>query len=108
MHLNPYGRYTVQLCSVCHTQANDLETICPNCQADLSVLSQRAVDLKKLQDNPRVLRIGLVVNQDACPACQAFEGSYEKDKVPTLPIQGCSHPLSCRCTYKPFLDEIYP
>ena len=98
----------MQLCSICHTQVNDLETICPNCQADLTEFSQNVVNLYQLKVNPRVSGVRVVVAEDACPACQRFEGSYEKDKVPFLPIQGCSHPLTCRCTYKPVLDEIYP
>ena len=108
MHLYPCGRNVVQICSVCQTQANDLDKVCQNCQADLSEYSQTAVDLKTLRENTRVSRIRLVVNDDACPACQDFEGSYEKDKVPKLPIEGCSNPMGCRCIYKPVFDEIYP
>ncbi len=98
----------MQICSVCQTQASDLDIVCPNCQSDLSEYSQTAVDLKTLRENPRVTRIRLVVDVDACPACQDFEGSYEKDKVPNLPVEGCSSPTGCRCTYKPVFDEIYP
>jgi hypothetical protein len=98
----------VQSCSVCLTQVNDLETTCPNCTADLTEFSQNEVNLKILKSNPRVSRIRLVVAEDACPACQEYEGSYDKDTIPLVPIKGCSHPLGCRCTYKPVLDEIYP
>ena len=27
---------------------------------------------------------------------------------PTLPVEGCSHGLGCRCYYEPVLTEIYP
>lgn len=98
----------MQLCSICHSQVNDLETICPNCKSDLREFSQNFANLNLLKANPRVNRIRFVVAEDACPACQGYEGSYDKDKVPLIPINGCSHPLGCRCTYKPVLDEIYP
>jgi len=64
--------------------------------------------LKKFQDNPRVKNIRLIVSADCCPACAAYEGTYDKFKAPTLPIEGCSHPNGCRCFYEPMLNIIYP
>jgi hypothetical protein len=79
-----------------------------NCQADLRQFSVTAITLNKFRNNPRVKNVRLVVANDCCPACHAVEGAYEKDKVPILPVEGCSHPLGCRCFYEPMLSEIYP
>lgn len=64
--------------------------------------------LKRLQNNPRVSQIRIIVAHDACPACREQEGQYPKDQVPRLPTPGCSHPLKCRCFYQPTLTEIFP
>lgn len=64
--------------------------------------------LKKFQENPRVKNIRLIVAADCCPICAAYEGTYPKDEVPELPIEGCSHPKGCRCFYEPMLTVIYP
>jgi hypothetical protein len=81
---------------------------CPTCQADLRQFSLTAVALRRFLDNPRVKNIRLVVAEDACPACAAAEGTYEKEKAPALPVEGCSELNGCRCFYEPMLDEIYP
>ncbi len=70
--------------------------------------SKAAQDLARLQANPRIKYIVVVVPGDACPVCQGLAGTYPKDKTPRLPIELCSHPLGCRSYYAPFLDEIYP
>ncbi|MBM3144664.1 MAG: hypothetical protein FJ010_06765 [Chloroflexi bacterium] len=67
-----------------------------------------AAALEKLQKNPRVRDIRLVVSADCCPVCAAQEGTYAKDQVPAVPVQGCSHPQGCRCFYEPMLKELYP
>ena len=67
-----------------------------------------AAALARLKSNPRVLRIRLIVPDDACPACQQLEGDYDKDRVAELPTLSCSHPLGCRSFYEPLLSEIYP
>ena len=64
--------------------------------------------LQKFQENPRVINVRLIVAADCCPACAAYEGTYDKFKVPQLPIEGCSHPYGCRCFYQPMLNTIYP
>ena len=64
--------------------------------------------LKKFQDNPRVKNIRLIVSADCCPACAAYEGTYDKFEAPSLPIEGCSHQNGCRCFYEPMLNIIYP
>jgi hypothetical protein len=78
------------------------------CGADLREYSTTMVALKKMLSNPRVLNISLIVAADACPACRAVAGTYPKDSVPRLPIEGCSNGLGCRCFYEPMLTEIYP
>jgi RNA polymerase subunit RPABC4/transcription elongation factor Spt4 len=98
----------VQVCSNCNTNTNDDTLICPTCKSDLSKYSVSSVFLAALMANPRVKMITLSVSNDACPTCKAKQGTYEKDQVPKLPIQGCSEPLGCTCTYQPILKEIYP
>jgi len=98
----------VRTCSKCNAQSPDAASVCVSCQAELSVFSYTAVALKRLVENPRVLNVRLVVAQECCPACREAEGTYEKDRVPTLPVMGCSHALGCRCFYEPMLSEIYP
>lgn len=71
-------------------------------------LADAEAALKRMQENPRVSKIVVVVPADACPACQEVFGTYPKDQVPALPMDACTHPLGCRAFYQPFLDEIYP
>lgn len=98
----------MQTCSRCHTQAPDTVTICPGCQADLREFSITAVALTSFQANSRVYAVHVASGEDACPACLAIQGTYDKDKVPVLPVEGCSHPQGCLCFYQPLLEEIYP
>lgn len=98
----------MQTCSKCNAQSPDSASLCVNCQADLSEFSMTAVALKRLQANPRVLNVRVVVAHDCCPACYLVEGTYPKDQVPRLPVEGCSHANGCRCFYEPMLSEIYP
>jgi len=98
----------VQTCSKCNAQSPDKATHCIACQADLREFSTTAVALKRFNGNPRVRDIRLVIQADACPACAAYEGTYTKGDVPSLPIEGCSHPNGCRCFYEPMLREMYP
>ena len=95
----------MQTCSRCHTQAPDTARVCPSCGADLREFSVRAVTLRSYREHPRVKFIRVVVAADACPACLAVAGTYAKDEVPTLPVEGCSHPHGCRCTYEPLYGE---
>jgi hypothetical protein len=71
-------------------------------------VSPAAQALKRMQENPRIKYIVVVVPEDACPACQNLTGTYPKDHVPLLPYEECSHPLGCRSFYLPYLDEIFP
>lgn len=98
----------MQTCSICQTQSPDTATVCKGCKANLRESSVTAIALKRLQSNRRVHNIRLVVAHDCCPACHEAEGTFPKDQAPALPVEGCSHPLGCRCFYEPMLNEIYP
>jgi len=98
----------VQTCSNCQVSSPDQASHCVNCNADLSEYSTTAQALKRFQANPRVIAIKVMVNGEACSYCYEQLGTYEKDKVPRLPHQGCSHNNGCRCFYVPVLTDIYP
>ncbi len=98
----------MQTCTRCHAQSPDDAINCVSCQADLSQWSETAVALKELKANPRVKAIRIFVQDTCCPACRDYGGTYEKDNVPMLPVQGCSHEDGCRCFYQPMLEEVYP
>lgn len=95
-------------CTICRAQSSDTVDVCVGCGADLAVHSATAVALRQLLENERVSRVRLIVADDACPACRSAEGEFLKDRVPALPVRGCSHALGCRCFYQPALVDIYP
>ncbi len=98
----------MQTCSRCNALSPDTAKYCVNCNANLEEFSVNAVALKKFRANPRVASIRIEVANDACPLCYESRGTYEKNAVPRLPHEGCSHPQGCRCHYAPVLSEIYP
>jgi RNA polymerase subunit RPABC4/transcription elongation factor Spt4 len=98
----------VQTCSRCNTQSPDTAETCQNCGADMKEYNAAAVALRKFQDNPRVIAVHVVTHEDACPACQQIQGTFPKDRVPKVPVEGCSHPHGCRCFYQPLLESIFP
>jgi hypothetical protein len=98
----------MQTCSQCNAQSKDSALVCVNCGADLKEFSSSAVARKEFETNPRVKYVRLLVAVDCCPACQALEGTYEKDAVPILPVEGCSHENGCLCFYQPYLTTIFP
>jgi hypothetical protein len=98
----------MQTCSQCNAQSPDSALQCVNCGADLKEFSATAVARKEFEGNPRVKFVRILVAEDSCPACQALEGTFEKGEVPTLPVEGCSHSLGCRCFYQPYLTTIFP
>ncbi len=53
-------------------------------------------------------KVLILTNADCCPVCRQHQGAYPFDEVPSLPIEGCSHPHGCRCTYAPVLDRFGP
>lgn len=68
---------------------------------------QQSEQLAKLRANPRVELIR-VAGPDDCSTAQTVQGVYSKLEVPMLPVEGCSRPGGCICTYEPVLKEIYP
>jgi hypothetical protein len=98
----------LQTCSRCNATSPDTALECVNCKADLKQLSQNAVALKHMINNARVTFIRINVAGDACPLCYESRGTFNKDAVPVLPHEGCSHAQGCRCTYEPVLNDIYP
>ena len=49
--------------------------------------------------NGLATRVRILVAPDACPVCRAFEGAYELDNVPELPLEGCSRVGGCNAVY---------
>lgn len=98
----------MQTCSRCNASSPDLALECNHCHADLREFSVNAVALKQFIQNPRVSLVRINVAGDACPLCYESRGTFEKDAVPHLPHEGCSHAMGCRCNYEPVLNEIYP
>jgi len=98
----------VQTCSRCNTQSPDTVVKCPTCGAELNENSTTAVALRKFLESPRVNAVNVIVHEDACPACQQIQGTYPKDRVPKIPVEGCAHENGCRCFYQPLLEEIFP
>lgn len=68
---------------------------------------QQSEQLADLRANPRVELIR-VAGPDDCSTAQTVQGVYSKLEVPALPVEGCSRPGGCICTYEPVLKEIYP
>ena len=98
----------MQTCSICNALSPDEAKYCSNCDAVLSEFSTTAAARKRFQANSRVKTVRVSVMHNACPACNEIEGVYDKDGLPALPVEGCSHKDGCRCFYQPVLDVIYP
>ncbi len=58
--------------------------------------------------NGLATRVRILVASDACPVCRAYEGAYDLDDVPELPLEGCSRPNGCNAVYAPVLDLYGP
>ncbi len=58
--------------------------------------------------NGLATRVRILVAADACPVCRAYEGAYDFDDVPELPLEGCSRPDGCNAVYAPVLDLYGP
>jgi hypothetical protein len=68
---------------------------------------EKAEMLKRMRENSRISAIRLAAPDD-CQFGMSIQGTYEKDKVPTLPRKECSRPGGCICTYEPVLNTIHP
>ncbi len=64
--------------------------------------------LTRIREGGIATKVRILANHDCCPACNVMAGAYEFDAVPELPIEGCSHPQGCRCSYAPILDRYGP
>jgi hypothetical protein len=64
--------------------------------------------LEKIQSGGIATKVRILANHDSCPVCRSVEGAYAFDDVPALPLEGCSHPMGCRCFYAPVLDRHGP
>jgi rubrerythrin len=95
-------------CALCHTQTEDHVTMCPKCGADLNIDSVHAHTLRSILESPRASRVYIAAPEEACPVCRAVQGTYEKDAVPSLPVEGCSCPNGCMLRYEPFMFEVGP
>jgi hypothetical protein len=93
-----HGKRIVRGDEARHTQAPRLEKAAEEHRADLERILQGQVATK----------VRILAHRDCCPVCRAFEGAYDFDKAPELPLEGCSHPSGCRCTYAPVLDRFGP
>jgi hypothetical protein len=71
------------------------------------VTARHKKTLEKIR-NGLATKVRILANHDSCPVCTAMEGAYDFDKVPVLPLDGCSHPAGCRCFYAPVLDRFGP
>lgn len=60
--------------------------------------------LQRIVENGVATKVRILASHDSCPVCTAYEGAYEFEEVPQLPLEGCSHPQGCRCHYAPVLD----
>lgn len=58
--------------------------------------------------NGLATKVRIMVAPDCCPVCRAYEGAYEFDDVPELPLEGCSRVGGCNAVYAPVLDRFGP
>lgn len=53
-------------------------------------------------------KVRILIAADACPVCRAWEGAYDFDDAPELPLEGCSRNGGCNAVYAPVLDQFGP
>ncbi len=80
--------------------------VCPRCGADLTVESTSAQALRRYREDGRIREVRILADRNCCPTCREAAHSYAIGAVPALPIEGCSHPVGCRCVYEPVLDLV--
>ena len=69
---------------------------------------KHAETLTRLKANSRVESIRVASPHD-CRKGLSLQGVYQKtDQIPALPVEGCSRPGGCICSYEPVLNTIYP
>lgn len=73
--------------------------------------AERRADQKAALERIRnglATKVRIMVAPDCCPVCKMFEGAYEFDEVPELPLEGCSRIGGCNAVYEPVLDRYGP
>jgi len=97
-------------CAICHTKSEDHTVVCPGCGADLKIDSVTARTLREIMESPRAAAVYVVAPSHACPACRRSQGTFYKtsDRIPELPVEGCSCPHGCTCRYEPLVVEVGP
>jgi hypothetical protein len=97
-------------CVVCFTKSEDHVLICPKCGSDLQVDSVTARALNDILANPRATGVFIAAPDHACPACRRAQGTFYKgaDRIPQIPIAGCSCADGCTCRYEPLVVEVGP
>ncbi len=97
-------------CAICHTKSEDHVVVCPKCRADLKKDSISARALQSILASPRATAVYVVAPDHACPACRRAQGTFAKDsnRIPEIPIEGCSCPNGCTCRYEPLVVEVGP
>lgn len=76
-------------------------------KTDAQIRAEQKAALERIR-NGLATKVRILVAADACPVCTAFEGAYEFDEVPELPLEGCSRIGGCNAVYEPVLDRFGP
>jgi len=72
-------------------------------QQEMAANNRRALQRYK-QEGLKKVEIYPAFDDKTCQHCKAAAGVYPIGKVPSLPIQDCSNPKGCRCTYIPIVE----
>ena len=73
----------------------------------MTTREEHAATLARIKEG-LATKVRILVPADACPVCRMFEGAYEFDDVPELPLEGCSEEFGSRAYYAPVLDRYGP
>jgi hypothetical protein len=80
-------------------------------EKEVAAYSQMAAEHRATLERIRqglATKVRILVSHNSCPVCRSFEGAYEFDEVPELPLEGCSNPTGCHAYYAPVLDRFGP
>jgi len=72
-------------------------------QEEMADNNRRALKSYK-QEGVKKVEIYPAQDDKTCSYCKAAAGIYPINKVPLLPLQDCSNPKGCRCTYTPVVE----
>lgn len=76
-------------------------------KTDAERRAEQKVALERIR-NGLATKVRILVSADSCPVCSLYDGAYEFDDVPELPLEGCSRPGGCNAVYEPVLDRYGP